>query len=1238
MSLIQTALSKIRKVYDDVQQSSYGRVATQAQQTIQLQPFRQPAQRLIQQAPATPVVGLGRLMQKTPQFNLPDTQFTRAAQIAVPALQLPSFVKSYGRDVEALGQTFQRPGSYLQRPNISLSEPSKASIALDLLPFMGGLKVKGGSKAILDAEKLKLPLKKTTPLSVKTAVGESGKPIQTVSPKSPLATEAKGKKIKLSTGVEVPRVEDLSEGELNYLGMKPIEEGMPKDLKDYIKAAQDRFHGVKATNKVKASPLQAEATKYKSAEARLNIIDEPVYNEPSYISKLKDPLAKDTQRRIVAGQDMVDEIKSAKLPKSLNKDGTITVFHGTSNNAANSISKSGKFATESYFSPLKNASAFGSEGAEQYVKNKFGNKGQVLEIKVDARDVNFNSGTGEIEAADGLVRGFDNIWRNPKRYTQAKGGVPEPKLTSVSMEGGKVRLRTKGIEAAPKNRILTQQAVKAKNIVGQTTPKVEQPITGGGGQQGNLGGLSSGDIIPPTDPIQKIITALKQSKPLERQQSQIYAKIRSQQAGAIAGVGQNVPGEAGFHAQLSKLKGGMPKVEFESIRKQIKQPDIDSLFNKVEQSNILTPFEKISAKSGLAKLLGAEGGSVPVKSELSLLNEVFPPDFIQAVLNKRPLMSKLFAIGEEALNLPRAVMATADLSAPLRQGVFLIGRPKQFLPALRDQFKYFASEKAYQGLAKDIQARPTYKLMRENKLALTDLSPLMKNREEVFMSNLAEKIPGFGSLAKASNRAYSGFLNKLRADVFDDLYKTAQSQGLVKSSPGVVADIAKFVNAATGRGTLGALEAVAPVLNGALFSPRLMASRLNLLNPAFYVKLDPFVRKEALKSLFTFAGTGLTVLTLAKLNGVEVGTDPRSSDFGKMKIGNTRLDIWGGFQQYIRAAGQLISGQYVSSTTGKEYTLGEGYKPLTRLGILGRVIESKEAPVLSFISTLLTGQNSLGGKLDVPVEIINRFIPMMISGFYDLQKEGGLKEMGLGLPSIFGVGVQTYGKQVPNLETTPSGKPTIKLNPVPGIAEDIMGKIRGKPASNIPQAQQQPIAETIQAEKQAKINKDKLKQQLESGQVVTPQDNIDLETAKLMFEYSPDQVKQVGDTLLYKDGNTIKTLETKWTEPTLPEVSGTDAFSKAQISNYKSDITARQGDVMKLYDLKQMDYKQAMDEYLRLDELKKSATLKVTAPKKITIKKVSLPKSKSLKLKAMKIKKVSLRSKPLKKVKFRSKL
>jgi hypothetical protein len=40
-----------------------------------------------------------------------------------------------------------------------------------------------------------------------------------------------------------------------------------------------------------------------------------------------------------------------------------------------------------------------------------------------------------------------------------------------------------------------------------------------------------------------------------------------------------------------------------------------------------------------------------------------------------------------------------------------------------------------------------------------------------------------------------------------------------------------------------------------------------------------------------------------------VEIDPRSTDFGKIKVGNIRWDIWGGFQQWVRVASQLATGE-----------------------------------------------------------------------------------------------------------------------------------------------------------------------------------------------------------------------------------------------------------------------------------------------------------------------------------------
>lgn len=619
-------------------------------------------------------------------------------------------------------------------------------------------------------------------------------------------------------------------------------------------------------------------------------------------------------------------------------------------------------------------------------------------------------------------------------------------------------LINKGVEPALEKRAEAVGFLKAEEGLKGIRPELNAVLEGGGikppqppsGVIPPAGGITPGNIPPTGDPVNKIIQALKESKPIRGKQEAFYAAERAKRTARIVAMGQKVPGQAGYYAQLGQLKGEMPKIQFESIKDKIGQVDIDALFQKVEDHQILSPFEKITAKSGLEKLVGAKGGTVPTKGEIDLLSEVFPPEFISAVMEKRPLMEKLWHGAGEVLNLPRAMMATADLSAPLRQGIFLVGRPKQWIPAFRDMFKYAFSEEAYQGLATDIRARPNYKLMRESKLALTDLGENMIKREEAFMSNLSEKIPIFGRLARGSNRAYSGFLNKLRADTFDSLVKSAKQTGVLKERPEVIHDIAKFVNSATGRGSLGAFDRAAVALNGAFFSPRLMASRFNLLNPVYYIKLDPFVRKEALKSLFTTAGTAATILGLAKLGGAQVGTDPRSADFAKIKIGNTRFDILGGFQQYMVLASRLVTNQMVSSTTGKQFNLGEGYKPTTRMDVAQRFFESKTSPVGSFILGMARGKTSGGDEFDLPVEITNRFIPMLAQDMFDLYKERGLPGIGMGIPGIFGTGMQTYAEQIPLESRTKTGKPTIKWAQEPGLAETIVNKARGTEILPVP--------------------------------------------------------------------------------------------------------------------------------------------------------------------------------------------
>jgi len=356
-----------------------------------------------------------------------------------------------------------------------------------------------------------------------------------------------------------------------------------------------------------------------------------------------------------------------------------------------------------------------------------------------------------------------------------------------------------------------------------------------------------------------------------------------------------------------------------------------------------------------------------------------------------------------------------------------------------------------------------------------------------------------------SNRAATGFLNKMRADVFDDLVKKAQRLKLNVNVEGP--KIATYINTATGRGNLGMFENAAVALNSVFFSPRLMASRVSLMNPVFYAKLSPMVRKEALKDLLGLAGVATTTLGLAKMGGAEIGYDPRSADFGKIKIGNTRYDIGGGFLQYMRLGAQLITGEHVSSTTGVKTTVGEGYKPMTRAEILGRFIGTKESPVASFAMGLLKGKGFAGKKFEVGKEAGLRFVSMVVQDMYDLYEERGLEGLLMASPAIFGIGVQTYA---PNAEEIVRAK-----NSVMTEAKKMFSQGRAKEGKNLLDKNEDIIKRGVKLEPHQKLLNVLRKQKEKIEENVL----IEATQKKYLIKNLDAQIKKREDAIVekYKD-------------------------------------------------------------------------------------------------------------------------
>lgn len=432
-----------------------------------------------------------------------------------------------------------------------------------------------------------------------------------------------------------------------------------------------------------------------------------------------------------------------------------------------------------------------------------------------------------------------------------------------------------------------------------------------------------------------------------------------------------------------------------------------------------TPEKK--AKSLSKDELAAKDRLIKIKQEIeiSLLKDQYA---------NRTKGEKVKDAAIEVLNVPRTIMSSTDFSAPLRQGLIpTISHPGTAIKAFGEMFKQAVSQKRFDRWFFDLRESPEFKTMEESGLYVADPhDPKLSAKEEAFMNNLAEKIPIAGKFIKGSERAYVSYLNKMRVDLFKQGQEVLEASGkTIENSKKDYEGLASWINNSTGRGGLGEKgEMMAPVLNTAFFSPRLIAARLNALNPFFYAKLPKEIRVMALKDMAKFVGFGMSVLGLAKLSGAEVEADPRSSDFGKIKVGNTRYDIWGGFQQYVRLIAQVFTGKAKSTRTGAIRELnGKGAFGESRGDVLGRFVRGKLAPIPGTALDFLTGRTIVGEEVSVPMELEKNLLPLIYSDVKDAIKDQGVKAIfTTGLPATFGVGVQTYDQKPPSSKKSSAHK------------------------------------------------------------------------------------------------------------------------------------------------------------------------------------------------------------------------
>jgi len=357
-------------------------------------------------------------------------------------------------------------------------------------------------------------------------------------------------------------------------------------------------------------------------------------------------------------------------------------------------------------------------------------------------------------------------------------------------------------------------------------------------------------------------------------------------------------------------------------------------------------------------------------------------DFIKDPIRQTPT-----AVG----NLLRAITASWDNSFVLNQGARVMANPATFTKwadvfgkSFTDIGKSLGGVDVGLAIKTEIYSRPNFINGNYTRMRLA----VGLRTEEAIPTNLPEKIPLLGKIFKASNDAYNGAALRLRSDLADYFIRIQTKKGLSFEDKVQAKSFGNIVNSITGRGSTGMSKSSSDLANAVFFSPALLKSNYDAVT--FYQGGD--MTKEAKKAgakyiLQIVATQALLLAILKTLFPERVELDPRSTNFGGVKIGNT----W--FKNPVMTAGGIVPllarslptmhngkwGMWTKNTKGKYSMLidlsdidqgiirpGKGFRARNVLDVFQDFATGKAAPLVSSIISIMRGRTYDKDYVDIP--------------------------------------------------------------------------------------------------------------------------------------------------------------------------------------------------------------------------------------------------------------------------------
>lgn len=265
---------------------------------------------------------------------------------------------------------------------------------------------------------------------------------------------------------------------------------------------------------------------------------------------------------------------------------------------------------------------------------------------------------------------------------------------------------------------------------------------------------------------------------------------------------------------------------------------------------------------------------------------------------------------------------------------------------------------------------------------------LALDHEEAFPSALPERIPVLGKLYKASETMFNGGALRLRADYADKIIDMAERSGLDMTNPAQAEPLGKLVNSMTGRGEISIAGQKLPpawsnAINAAFFSIKFLKSNYDTLTGhsfGLFIK-DPaaraFMQKQAAINLTKIAGgVGAILMTAKMINPASTDLDPRSSLFGKVKIGQTTIDVTAGMGPLITLVARIVAGS-TKSQSGIVHEMNTGkFGSQTTMDVINNFWEGRLSPIAGAVRDWLKGENFQGQKPTIANTAANLVTPL----------------------------------------------------------------------------------------------------------------------------------------------------------------------------------------------------------------------------------------------------------------------